>query len=95
MNDDLRKWLEGRPPVIHRLAAEYPPGSAIVANDGSRAYVVGYCEDGGITATLVPPTKGSYDAALDERFYICAACLADDGDAFREWAHGVNGCPQP
>ena len=89
----LDKWLEGRPRVIRDLAHEFPPGTPLRARDGSVAYVVGYCEDGGVTMSSVPPGT-DYDEAMASRFYVCKACLRDEPGEFRAFDHGVNGCRQ-
>ena len=72
-NKALNTWLEGRPPEIRALAAEFPPGFCF-AIDERRWYVVGYGETGDEQGTLLCSTYDPFDhyeAASKHYMPIC------------------------
>lgn len=76
MNDLLQEWLKGRPPIIHELAAKFPPGS-IVSIDGADHWVISYEENGSLGVSNIDP-RIDYHSAVALRVYICAECLRKD-----------------
>lgn len=71
--ESLEAWLATRPPVVQDLARRFPPGTVMQTNQG-RAWVIAYCDDGGIELTHIDPST-NYEQAVAERFYVCPSCI--------------------
>jgi hypothetical protein len=77
MKAEFSKWLEGRPEIIHKTAAEFPPGTTLDLN-GVTLYLVGYTEDGDLEMSPVNPVT-HYELAMATRTTICAKHMREHG----------------
>ena len=67
----MAEWVKDRPQIIQDRAAQLPPNSGLVFDDGTIGYVFSYQEDGGITFSH----HHEYEDAKNCRQCICGECL--------------------
>jgi len=67
------EWLKTRPASVQKLAAEFPPGTAVNL-DGEQWFVFSYTEGDEVSLTPVHPAD-DYTAAFKERRLVHAECL--------------------
>lgn len=70
LEEAIREFLQGRPPIIHALAREFPPGLELMM-EGVRHWLIGWTEEEELIFSPVDPQE-NYEGALQDKIYVCA-----------------------